>query len=243
MAESDSVSSLPRFDTRGDTTTIATRWRRWKRGFANNVLSRGVTQDARKLALLLHTGGLEFQDLYYSLVGDTVQTYQECLQTLDGHFVAEPHTSFERHLFRGLQQAEGETISQFVCRLRQQAQTCNFDKPDEMLRDQIIERCNDPQLKRKFLEKTGNVELKDLLEIAKIHEAVEMQLKSMTVSGNVNNSADQSSEPSVNVIKQRQKPSKETSAHNSQGQGRCYRCNELGHYAKDPQCKAKKKHL
>ncbi len=50
-------------------------------------------------------------------------------------------------------QLEGETIDQFVCRLRQKAAPCEFDKVDEAIRDQLIEKCRVPELRRKCLEK------------------------------------------------------------------------------------------
>ena len=54
---------------------------------------------------------------------------------------------------------EGETIDQFVCRLRQKAISCEFPSVDEATRDPIIEKCRDPKLRRKFLEKSSEVTL------------------------------------------------------------------------------------
>ena len=39
-----------------------------------------------------------------------------------------------------MQEMEGETIDQFVCRLRQKAISCEFPSVDEAIRDQIIEK-------------------------------------------------------------------------------------------------------
>ena len=69
---------------------------------------------------------------------------------------------FERHLFRKMEQAQNETVDQFVPRLRQKAISCGFGNVDEAIRDQIIEKCRSMHLRRKFLEKLGNILLKDL---------------------------------------------------------------------------------
>ena len=69
-------------------------------------------------------------------------------------------------------------MDQFVCRLRQRAATCDFTDVDETIRDQPIEKCIDQRLRRKLLEKT-NATLADLQRIARAHEAVNEEMKSM----------------------------------------------------------------
>ena len=64
-------------------------------------------------------------------------------------------------------------MDQFVCRLRQKAIACEFENADGAIRDQLIERCRDPRLRRKFLEK-ANATLKDLQDLARVQEAVNM---------------------------------------------------------------------
>ena len=63
---------------------------------------------------------------------------------------------------------------------------CEFENVDEAIRDQHIERCRDPRLRRKFLEKP-NATLKDLQDLARVQKAVNMQVKAMDQSpGQVN---------------------------------------------------------
>ena len=80
-----------------------------------------------------------------------------------------------------MEQHSGEKVDQFVCRLRQKAVTCDFTDVDETIRDQLIEKFLDPKLRRKFLEK-ANATLTDLQEIARAHEVVTEQSKSMETS-------------------------------------------------------------
>ena len=118
------------------------------------MASREVTNEGQKVALLLHSGGIELQEIYYTLVSEDQDTsFKDCVAVLDNYFTPKVNVSFEGHVFRQMQQMEGETINQFVCRLRQKAISCEFPSVDEAIRDQIIEKCRDPKLRRKFLEK------------------------------------------------------------------------------------------
>ena len=46
-------------------------------------------------------------------------------------------------MFRSMEQLEEETVEQFIVRLRQKAETCEFGEQasiDEQIRDQVIEK-------------------------------------------------------------------------------------------------------
>ncbi|CAB3979615.1 Hypothetical predicted protein [Paramuricea clavata] len=148
------------------------------------MVSKGVTNEQQKVALLLHSKGMELQELYYTLKPVSEDNnLQECLNALDAYFTPKVNVAFERHMFRQMQQKENETIDQFVCRLRQKCISCEFTNVDEAIRDQIIEKCRDPKLRRKFLEKTGTVTLSVLQDMARVHETVNTQMQSMDRSG------------------------------------------------------------
>ena len=87
------VSALPSFDCKTDTSTIGTRWRRWKRSFDYFLLAKGVTTPAQQKALLLHTAGIDVQDVFDTLPeapgeGDE---YVKAVRTLDVDF--QPRTN------------------------------------------------------------------------------------------------------------------------------------------------------
>ena len=103
------------------------------------------------------------------------------MELFDNYFAPRLNVPFERHQFRQMEKASGESVDQFVCQLRQKAIFCEFENVDEAIRDQLIERCRDPRLRRKFLEKT-NATLKDLQDLARVQEAVNMQVKAMDQS-------------------------------------------------------------
>ena len=80
-----------------------------------------------------------------------------------------------------MEQASGESVDQFVCRLRQKAIFCEFERVDEAIRDQLIEMCRDPKLRRKFPEKE-NATLKDLLDVDRLQEAANIQVNAIDQS-------------------------------------------------------------
>ena len=176
---STDIHGISCFNPTGDATNLSARWKRWKHAFNLYLVAKGVTNEQQKVALLLHTGGLELQELYFSLTGEEEdKQYAECISILDSYFVPKVYLPFERHQFRQMSQALGEKVDQFVSRLRQKAAMCNFGDVDEGIQDQLIEKCSDWKLRRKFLERT-NATLKDLQDIARAHEAVDEQMKLM----------------------------------------------------------------
>ena len=88
-----------------------------------------------KKTLLLHCAGREVQELFETLQDprsqadageDNADEYQKALRKLDSHFTAQLNEPYERHVFRNLKQEEGETVDQFITRLRRQAENCNW---------------------------------------------------------------------------------------------------------------------
>ena len=238
MAESQR-EALPKFDVKGDQSTVAQRWKRWKRAF--ELKAQAVTDDARQKALLLHCGGMDLQDVFYALEAEhDADTYAQCVKTLDAHFLPQKNIAFERHLFRQLEQGASETVDQYVCRLREKASTCEFSNVDESIRDQLIDKCRDARLRRKFLEKTGDAAtLKSLQETARAFEAVNQQMKQMHLSADSVNRVgeNENGESDVNAVGRKQKFSRNRSQKPKQGR-RCYRCGKHGHVASDTGCPA-----
>ena len=103
-------------------------------------MAKGVVNNAQKKALLLHTTGIEVQELYETLTDpgpteefeeDTAADFEKTVHTLNVYFVTKLNEPYERHAFRSMAQQERETVSQFIARLRKQAQNCNFANPDD----------------------------------------------------------------------------------------------------------------
>ena len=96
------VRGLPYFDPKGKPTTLSVRWKQWKRAFRLYVASKGVTNQAQKVALLLHSGGMELQEIFYTLApedGEAQNNFDNCLTILDNNFMPKVNVHFERHGF------------------------------------------------------------------------------------------------------------------------------------------------
>ena len=112
---------------------------------------RGIerrNKSSAKVALLLHSGGMDLQEIFYMLApeDEAQNNFDNCLTILDNYFTPKVNVPFERHEFRQLAQLQDETTDQFVCRLQQKAVSCEFDKVDEAIWDQLIEKFRDPEL-------------------------------------------------------------------------------------------------
>lgn len=212
-------------------------------------MAKGVSDNKQKVALLLHTAGPDLQDLYFTLAGgaEELKPYTDVVTLLDAYFVPKVNVPFERHVFRHMEQHSGEKVDQFVCRLRQKAVTCDFTDVYETIRDQLIEKCLDPKLRRNILEK-ANATLTDLQSIARAHEAVTEQLKSMEKSSihhsahvnSVKHNTTQNKGRGQCVVKRKQGVQKYEVQKPKAGQSqRCYSCNRFGHVAKDACCPAR----
>ena len=241
--------SVPPLDISGDPAALATKWKRWKRGFEYFLKGKGVQSGTQKRALLLHLAGSEVQDIFETLADTgTDDQYEVAVTKLDDHFTPQKNIPFERHVFRQLKQEENESTDQYITRLRQKAVYCNFDNVDECIRDQVIDKCRSAHLCRKFLEKGGVLTLKQMQEIARASEAAQAQAKTMEAS--YSSQGKGSSGDRIYTVK----PKKTQPNHrdgtrslgaksSGHGQGHqkqrtfqdnsCWRCARSGHYAKD----------
>ncbi|KAF2903689.1 hypothetical protein ILUMI_02484 [Ignelater luminosus] len=148
---------------------------------------------------------------------------QEIYFTLENTFVAEQPAAgagatISEACVVTFEEAVTLLNAHFSPRLRQQAELCNFDTTDEHIRNQVIEKCVSSELRKKFLQEGTTLTLTKMMEISRLFESIEQQAKHMEGAvGEVNR---------ITTSKMHQ-------------QRCCYRCNKVGHYAKDKNCPAK----
>ena len=98
------IPSIGRFDIK-DPTAIVARWKRWIRTFEIYADGKGIKNAVQQKALLLHTAGMEVQDVFHKLNlvddgGDSVYTI--CRNTLENHTTLQSNVRYERHTFRSM---------------------------------------------------------------------------------------------------------------------------------------------
>ena len=188
------------------------------------------------LSLFLHLAGPEVQDIFETLE-DTGTDLDTALTKLTAYF--EPHNfPFERHNFRQTNQLQGETIEQYAIRLKHQVKFCEYDNPDDMIRDQIIEQCLSTRLRRRLLREP-DLTLEKTMAIGRSFEASERQasqieadsLKTTNLEVNAIRSAQDTKSP-------RPRFPAATTAQTGRSNIICYCCGNVGHRAKDPRCPA-----
>ena len=182
------IQGISPFECKGNSSALAPRWKKWLQSFQYFLVAKGVVNDAQKKALLLHTVEIhvQVQELYETLTDpgtdtfeeDTATEYEKTVRTLNAYFVTKLNEPYEKHVFRSMTQQDGETVDQFIARLRKQAQNCNFNDPGVDIRDQVIDKCRSSVLRRKLLGKK-NLTLTKVHEVARAMEAVDLQAKQM----------------------------------------------------------------
>ena len=85
---------------------------------------------------------------------ETDDAFSVCLQKLDAHFRADDNVPYERHVFRQIAPMQGKTANKFMVCFRKQARHFNFfgESLNKNLRDQLVEKLADAELKKKLLE-------------------------------------------------------------------------------------------
>ena len=144
------------------------------------------------------------------------------MRSLDGFFSPQVNIPFERQEVRQAKQEESETADQFVMRLFQLSEHCEFgEAKEEHIRDQLIDKCKSHNLRKKLLEASGTLTLQKAREIARSMEAAEKQVTQIENDSRSEN---------VHTLEDH---------HHVSGRGNrgcCYRCGMEGHFARDPEC-------
>ena len=154
-------SVLLKFDCFSDPATIGPRWTRWLTSFElyadgkGLIISEGTTAATkqRRRAMLLHRAGPDVQKIFTTLTetGDATN-YASAVEALNAYFVPQVNSAFARQTFHRITQNPGETVQQFVTRLRKAAKDCDFGTDtDNQIRDAVLNKCTSTYIKRKLL--------------------------------------------------------------------------------------------
>lgn len=118
-----------------------------------------------------------------SYVLEDAPFYDAAIAKLDAHFEPFRRRTYERHQFRQISQKPSERFADFVLRLRAQVKRCEYEKSDEMILDQIVEKCASNKLRQKMLKR--DMSLEEVEALGTSLEESEKQLKDFggTVTG------------------------------------------------------------
>lgn len=149
------------FQTTLESSQLPLAWAKWKRDIECYFESEKIEGQYEKRSKLLYLGGSDLRDIFDNLPEvETVSMvlidppyYDAAIAKLDAHFEPYRRRTYERHLFRQITQKSSERFADFVLRLRTQVKRCEYDKPEEMILDQIVEKCYSDKLRQKLLKR------------------------------------------------------------------------------------------
>jgi hypothetical protein len=114
-----------------------------------------------------------------------VDTYDDMSKKLTNYFKPNRNKMFERHVFRQLKQANDETFTSFVTRLRTSAKYCDFQTVNEEIILQIITGGKHEWLTNKILS-SPDLTLAQITTAALTREAVDYQSKQIAAKPDEN---------------------------------------------------------
>lgn len=164
-----------------NTSNLFSEYKQWIDSYILYELASGISEKDDKIrrATFLHCLGPNVQRIFFNLP-DAKETYEQAKNALDKYFTPHKNVVSERFKFRQRKQNENEAIDAFVISLRELARSCEFGNlEDDMIRDQIIEKCYSHQLKEKYLQQE-NLNLMKAVEIARMHEKAKEEYKILT---------------------------------------------------------------
>ncbi|XP_022836441.1 uncharacterized protein LOC111363813 [Spodoptera litura] len=233
-----------KLDIEGDSSSVGLRWEKWKRSLRIYLEAADITTPVKKRATLLVLGGGALQEIFYNLPGANVgpehdaDLFEVAIDKLNDYFLPKQNKSFERHIFRLIKQDEGESFEKFLIKLRDQAAKCKFEKPDDHIIDQILEKCLSMELRKKMLTMGDGITLDQVITVANTLEIVNFQLDSYEQKEKTKNE--------VNAVRSRSRDNfgstKEGKEYNQEKRtSKCTRCGNFAHVSQCLPCPAKDK--
>lgn len=187
--------------------------------------SNEITNDDKKKGIFFSGLGSKCYSTLRALVQPhkpADKSYTECTQALAAHFAPKPTEIVQRYKFYTCTQEPHETIPQFVARLRQKSEGCNFKELHNMLRDRLVVGCGNEAIQRKLLSEPS-LSFEKALNTATAMEVASRDVKQIQAMGKSMNT-----DKEVNKLRTTQAPkpqaytSKPTMSNRTQP--RCWRC-------------------
>ncbi|XP_062619910.1 uncharacterized protein K02A2.6-like [Saccostrea cucullata] len=165
------------------------------------------------------------------------------LEAMRKHFEPQVNVIYERYIFNTTEQKQGETLDQYVTKLRQLADSCEFGSlTDDMIRDRLVLGIDDNPTRARMLREP-KLDLKKAISMCRASEVAQQQLKKIESEGTKENVHYSSRKPE----KPRKFDSKKPNASKCKYCGgnhardktacpaygkKCSKCDKMNHFAK-----------
>ena len=137
-----------------DATDLYSEWKHWSSAFEIYSIASDLQKkdDAVQRATMLHCLGPVVQRIFNTLPGEH-KSLEEAKTALNGYFAPKRNVVAERYKFRSRAQKADEAFDAYLTSLRELVKSCDFGTlEEEMIRDQIVEKCSSQTLKQKLLQ-------------------------------------------------------------------------------------------
>ena len=160
---------------------VSTNWKMFRQAWqyystATELTKKPKEVQAGPLCSVMGTDCVKVMNSLTTLTDDDKKDPEKILSALGDHFMPQKHLLFERVKFGFANQAEHETIDQYVARLRQLAESCEFEGLCEsLIRDRLVIGTRDSTTRDRLLRErpvpglTRCVEALRASELSRVH--------------------------------------------------------------------------
>lgn len=164
----------------------------WKQQYEYFEVATGLsaTPENIQFATFMSAIGYSAIQIYNSLPAYSNETLAQVKGKLQNYFTPKVNTTFERYKFHKIFQHDGETIDEYITRLRLPSQNCEFGQlENSLLRDQLILGIKSDPLRTKLFSEDIT-----LVRAIQISQATELAQKQTVKIHNEN-------EKAVNILR------------------------------------------
>ena len=215
---------------------LSENWERWKKEFKFYLTATESDEKGEdvKTSRLLTTIGEKARDVYYTFTfateGDDMKL-DPVIAKFDEYFSPRKNQPYTRFKFFTYNQANGQTIDEYVTELKSRSRHCEFGTLKEsLIRDRIVAGIQDAKVRERLLRET-DLSLDKAISICRASEATKKQVEEMAASPNVDNvdfiNKRRESRDSINPSSQRPRQDRSEMSRNHDQSRTCKYCGNM----------------
>ena len=232
---------------------ISSKWEEWLEGFEAMIGAMKVTVQAEQRKMMMYYIGAGGRKIVKRLEdagdGTGATPYADLKNALDNHFKSKLNRVYGMNMLHQVVQRPGETIDNFLIRVREKVAVIEIDKLDKnaiidlITLAHMVNHCNNKQVKHKAIR--DDLSLQDFLKSARAAERAEHQMKEMEHStSSMSESVNRVSRPKEKSDRKRGSKWRSQSKHRGKSKSpqperrnkMCFRCG--GPYPHESECPA-----
>ena len=175
------ASSLPNPSIDWDSPHLPEAWKKFKQlvDLMFNGPLKSKTEDVKVNYFLIWIGekGRDICNTFTDITDLNRNKLKTYYDNVEQYVQPKTNIVFSRYKFNNRIQEIAETFDSFVTDLKLLVQECNYQEPDEMVRDKIVFSINSPAIREKLIIEGSDLTLDGAVEIAHCHELSKSQMR------------------------------------------------------------------